>query len=161
MTLFELTAEYKFILEMAEDPEADPDIISTHLEDISLDIKDKADNIAHVLTQLAGDIETIKKEEERLYGIRTRLTGNMERLKVYLENSMRETGMVKFKTAYHSFRLQKNPQSVYIFEGAEIPDTYLIPQEPKIDKKAILADLKAGKKFDFAELQQTDGLRIR
>jgi len=160
MTLFELTAEYKYILEMAEDPEADPDIISTHLEDISLDIKDKADNIAHVLTQLAGDIETIKKEEERLYGIRTRLTGNMERLKVYLENSMRETGMVKFKTAYHSFRIQKNPQSVRILEGQTIPEQYLIPQPPKVDKRAILADLKAGKEFPFAELYQSEGVRI-
>lgn len=160
MTLFELTAEYKYILELAEDPEADPDIISTHLEDISLDIKDKADNIAHVLTQLEGDIKTIKAEEERLYKIRTRLTGNMESLKVYLENAMRETGMVKFKTAYHSFRLQKNPQSVRLLEGQTIPEQYLIPQPPKIDKRAILADMKAGKEFPFAELEQKEGLRI-
>lgn len=160
MTLFELTAEYKYILELAEDPEADPDIISTHLEEITLDIKDKADNIAHVLTQLSGDIETIKKEEERLYRVRTRLTGNMERLKVYLENSMRETGMVKFKTAYHSFRIQKNPQSVRILEGETIPEKYLIPQPPKVDKRAILADMKAGEELPFAELYQTEGVRI-
>lgn len=160
MTLFELTAEYKYILEMAEDPEADPDIISTHLEDISLDIKDKADNIAHVMTQLDGDINTIKAEEDRLYKIRTRLTGNRERLKVYLENAMKETGMVKFKTAFHSFRIQKNPQSVRLIEGETIPDKYLIAQPPKVDKRAILADIKAGNEFRFAVVEQTEGVRI-
>ena len=31
MNLFELTAEYKGIMELAEDPEVDPEIIATQL----------------------------------------------------------------------------------------------------------------------------------
>ena len=161
MNLFELTAEYKGIMELAEDPEVDPEIIATHLEVIEMDIKDKADSIAYIMAQLDGDVETIKKEEERLYKMRNRLTANKERLKTYLESAMRETGLTKFKTTLHSFEIHKNPQSVRLVEGETIPDQFLIPQEPKVDKKAILAALKTGKTFRFVELFQSEGLRIR
>ena len=161
MTLFDLSAEYRAILDMAEDGDCDPEIIATHLEDIGGQIEDKADNIAYIISQLAGDAETLKKEEERLAARRKAMESHGSRLKQYLEDCMRTANKPKFKTAFHTFSIQRNPQSVRLIEGAEIPDTYLIPQEPKVDKRAILADLKAGKKFDFAELQQTDGLRIR
>lgn len=161
MNLFELTAEYKGIMELAEDPEVDPEIIATQLEVIEMDIKDKADSIAYIIAQLDGDVETIKKEEERLYKMRNSLTANKERLKTYLEGAMRETGLTKFKTSLHSFGIQKNPQSVRLVEGETIPEQFLVPQEPKVDKKAILAALKSGKTFKFAELFQSEGLRIR
>ena len=161
MNLFSLTEEYKNIMELAEDPEVDPEIIATQLEVIEMDIKDKADSIAYIIAQLDGDVETIKKEEERLYKMRNSLTANNERLKTYLEGAMRETGLTKFKTSLHSFGIQKNPQSVRLVEGEAIPEQFLIPQEPKVDKKAILAELKAGKTFRFATLAQTEGLRIR
>ena len=161
MNLFSLTEEYKNIMELAEDPEVDPEIIATQLEVIEMDIKDKADSIAYIIAQLDGDVETIKREEERLYKMRNSLTANKERLKTYLEGAMRETGLTKFKTSLHSFGIQKNPQSVRLVEGETIPEQFLIQQEPKVDKKAILAALKAGKTFRFAELAQTTSLRIR
>ena len=139
MNLFSLTEEYKKIMELAEDPEVDPEIIATHLEVIEMDIKDKADSIAYIMAQLDGDVATIKKEEERLYKMRNSLTANRDRLKKYLESSMKATGMTKFKTTMHSFWIQKNRES----------------------NVAILAALKSGKEFKFAQLQQTDGVRIR
>lgn len=161
MNLFSLTEEYKNIMELAEDPEVDPEIIATHLEVIEMDIKDKADSIAYIMAQLDGDVATIKKEEERLCKMRNRLTVNRERLKKYLESSMKATGMTKFKTTMHSFWIQKNRESVRLVEGEPIPEQFLIPQEPKVDNVAILAALKSGKEFKFAQLQQTDGVRIR
>ena len=161
MNLFELTGQYLALMEMMEDPETDPQTLEDTMSAIEGEIEDKADAYAAIRTQLLGQVEIIDAEIERLRRRKGSVEANIKRLMSSLEEAMRMTGKTKFKTAMHSFGIQKNPQSVYIFEGAEIPDTYLIPQEPKIDKKAILADLKAGKKFDFAELQQTDGLRIR
>ena len=60
MNLFSLTEEYKNIMELAEDPEVDPEIIATQLEVIEMDIKDKADSIAYIIAQLDGDVATIK-----------------------------------------------------------------------------------------------------
>lgn len=161
MNLFEISNEYLAILQLAEDPDVDPEVLADTMESIEADFEDKADAYAYIIATLKGDAATIDAELKRLKARKDAIENNADRLKKSLEEAMRVTGKTKFKTAMHSFGISKNPQSVYLIEGAEIPDTYLIPQEPKIDKKAILADLKAGKKFDFAELQQTDGLRIR
>ena len=161
MNLFEISNEYLAILQLAEDPDADPEVLADTMEAIEADFEDKADAYAYILSTLKGDADTIDAELKRLKARKDSIENNAARLKQSLEEAMRVTGKTKFKTAMHSFGIQKNPQSVRLIEGAEIPDTYLIPQEPKVDKRAILADLKAGKTFDFAELQQTDGLRIR
>ena len=161
MNLFEISNEYLAILQLAEDPDVDPEVLADTMEAIEADFEDKADAYAYILSTLKGDADTIDAELKRLKARKDTIENNADRLKKSLEEAMRVTGNTKFKTAMHSFGIQKNPQSVRLIDGAEVPAAYLIQQEPKIDKKAILADLKAGKKFDFAELQQTDGLRIR
>lgn len=161
MNLFEISNEYLAILQLAEDPDVDPEVLADTMEAIEADFEDKADAYAYILSTLKGDADTIDAELKRLKARKDTIENNADRLKKSLEEAMRVTGKTKFKTAMHSFGISKNPQSVRLIEGAEIPDTYLIPQEPKVDKRAILADLKAGKTFNFAELQQTDGLRIR
>jgi len=161
MNLFEISNEYLAILQYAEDPAVDPEVVANTMEGIEADFEDKADAYAYIISTLKGDAATIDAELKRLKARKDAIENNADRLKKSLEEAMRVTGKTKFKTAMHSFGISKNPQSVRLIEGVEIPEQYLIPQEPRIDKKAILADLKAGKKFDFAELQQTDGLRIR
>lgn len=161
MNLFEISNEYLAILQLAEDPDVDPEVLADTMESIEADFEDKADAYAYIIATLKGDAATIDAELKRLKARKDAIENNADRLKKSLEEAMRVTNKLKFKTAMHSFGISKNPQSVYLIEGAEIPEQYLIPQEPKVDKKAILSDLKAGKKFDFAELQQTDGLRIR
>ena len=43
-----------------------------------------------------------------------------------------------------------------------IPDRFLIPQDPQIDKKAIKEALKNGENLEgLAHLEQTESLRIR
>ena len=74
---------------------------------------------------------------------------------------MRETGKLKFKTTLFSFGIQKNPPSVAILKEESIPLDYLVVPDPQPDKKRILAELKAGASFDWAELRQTESLRIR
>jgi len=161
MTLFEMTEQYRALLEMAEDSDMDPEIIAFHLEELDGEIEEKADNIACIIAELSGDIETIQKEEARLAERRKSIKSNIDRIKTYLENAMRATGKVKFKTALHNYGIQKNPQSVSLIDGMPVPFEYLIPQEPKVDRRMILADLKAGKELDFAVLSQTESLRIR
>jgi len=160
MTLFELAEEYRQILELAEE-DVDPEIIAFHLDELGGEIEDKADNIAAVIAQLTGDIETIEKEEDRLAQRRKGIKASIDRLKNYLETAMKATGKTKFKTALHSYGIQKNPPSVMLLDGMPVPEQYLIRQEPKVDRKQILADLKAGMALDFAELSQTESLRIR
>ena len=60
-----------------------------------------------------------------------------------------------------NFSIQKNPVSVNITDENILPEDYLIPQPPKVDKSSLKEALKNGIEVPGAELKQTEGLRIR
>ncbi len=164
MTLYDLTEEYRFLLDLAEDPEVDPETFEDTLEALGGEIEYKADGYAKVMKQLEADAAGIKAEEKRLYTRRTVLENNIKRMKNVLQEAMIQTGKVKFKTDLFSFGIQKNPASVVIDEQyfENIPEEYLIYQDPKIDKAKMKEDLKAGKDLEgICHLEQTESLRIR
>ena len=70
------------------------------------------------------------------------------------------TGKEKFKTPLFNFNIQNNPPSAQVDEK-QVDEKYLIPQPPKVDKKAIITDLKEGKEVKGAVLTQGRSLRIR
>ena len=161
MNLFELTSEYLAVLEMAEDPSADPQAVADTIEAIEADIEDKADNYARIITQLNGDADALDSEIKRLTERKKALTGNADRLKRSLEDAMKATGKVKFKTKLHSFGIQKNPPRCVIDSVADVPREFLLMQEPKVDTAGILKALKAGAVYGFAHMEQGESLRIR
>lgn len=159
-TLYELTDEFRQVLEMAEDADIDPQVIADTLEGIEGEIEDKADGYAMVIRQLEADVLTIRMEEERLARRRRLIDANIDRMKASLQAAMKTTGKTKFKTSLFSFGIQKNPASVVIDDEAKIPLRFLIAQPPKIDKAAIKKDL-TGISRPWAHLEQTESLRIR
>ena len=74
---------------------------------------------------------------------------------------MKLTGKTKFKSGMFNFAIQKNPASVNITDENILPEDYLIPQPPKVDKTSLKEALKNGIEVPGAELKQTEGLRIR
>lgn len=164
MTLYKLTTEYMELLAMLEDPEMDEQVIADTLEGLSGEIEAKADGYARVMRQMDADAKAIKAEEERLANRRKNLENRAANLKGRLQQMMEITGKVKFKTELFSFGIQKNPAAVVIDEQyiENIPEEYLIRQDPKIDRAKLKEDLKAGKDLDgIAHLEQTESLRIR
>ena len=164
MTLYELTTEYMELLAMLEDPDVDEDLIADTLEGIDGELEVKADGYARVMRQMDADAKAIKAEEERLANRRKSLENRAANLKGRLQQMMEITGKVKFKTELFSFGIQKNPAAVVIDEQyiENIPEEYLIRQDPKIDRAKLKEDLKAGKNLDgIAHLEQSESLRIR
>jgi len=164
MTLYELTAEYQQILELAEDPDIPEEVLADSLETLSLDIEDKADGYAKVIAQLNADASVLKAEIDRLTARKRTIERNVDRMKDSLKTAMILTGKTKFKTELFSFNVQKNPVAVVIDEQyiENIPEEYLIPQDPKVDKQKLKDDLKAGRDLEgIAHLEQTEGVRIR
>ena len=52
-------------------------------------------------------------------------------------------------------------KSVDVYNEAVLPKKYFIPQAPKLDKKQILADLKAGEDVTGAQIKETDYITIK
>ena len=160
-TLYELTDEWMQLLDMAEDPDIDEQALQDTLEGLGGEIEDKADNYAKVIAELNGKEELLKGEIDRLSARKKSIENTITRMKATLQYAMETTGKEKFKTELFSFNIQNNPAKVVIEEGKKIPKTYLVPQEPLVNKQLIKDDLKNGKTLTFAHLEQTRGLRIR
>ena len=164
MTLYELTDDYRNLLEMAEDPDTDPEAFVDTLEGIEGAIEDKADGYAKVIRTLEGDAAACDAESKRLRNKKQTIENNIKRMKQALQYAMEATGKTKFKTPLFSFGISKNPAAVVMDEGyiENIPKRFLIPQDPVIDKKAIKEALKAGEDLEgIAHLEQSESLRIR
>lgn len=163
-TLYELTSEYMQLLEIAEDPDTDVQVLLDTMEGVSGEIEEKADGYAKVMKELEAEEQKIKNEVDRLNVRRLSLSNNIRAMKLRLQESMKLTGKTKFKTDLFSFGIQKNPPSVVMDEQylENIPKEYLKYKDPEIDKAKIKEDLKAGKDLTgIAHLEQGESLRIR
>ena len=162
--IYELTQDYLRLLEMAEDPELDPEVIADTFEGIEGELEIKAENYAKVMKNLEGDIAALKAEEERLAKKRKAIENNIKRMKGTLQEAMELTGKTKFKTDLFSFGIQKNAPSVVIDAAdiRDIPEDYLKFKEPEVDKTAIKNAINAGVNFEgLAHLEVSQSLRIR
>ena len=161
MTLYEMTDNYKAVLEMAQNPDIDEQAIKDTLEAIQGDIKEKADGYAKVIKELDGETDKLTAEIKRLTDRKNTIQNNIAYMKQSLKEAMTATGNLKFRTDLFSFNIQKNPPALIVDNEETIPSEYLIPQEPKIDKKAIIDFLKNGNKVPYAHIEQSEGVRIR
>ena len=160
-SLYELTNDWLQLMDMLEDG-ADEDVINDTLEGLDYEIEQKADGYARVIRNLEADAAGLKTEIDRMTDRKRVIENNITRLKKNLQEAMEMTGKVKFKTDLFSFNIQNNTPSVVIDNIDDIPREYVVLQEPKIDKKKIAADIKAGVNLSyFAHLEQSRSLRIK
>jgi len=159
--IFELTGNILKLQELLENGEIDEQTFKDTMESMEFEIEEKADGYAKIIKNITSDIEGYKTEEKRLANKRTVLQNRVITLKTDLENSMVVLDKKKFKTQLFSFGIQKNAPSLDIkFEGF-IPETYFVDQEPKLDKKTLLKDIKGGAKIEGVGIKQSESLRIR
>lgn len=157
--LFELTSNFKYILDHAD--ELDEQTLNDTLESIQEPLEEKVDNTVGLLKSLKNDIDNFKKEEQELKKRRQTIENNFKRVKEWSEYTLSTLDVDKLKGNKHELRMQKNSVSVSIPDESKVPEQYLIPQPPKINKTEIKEDLKNGDEYDWAELVQTESLRYR
>lgn len=158
-TMYELTRQFEELLEMIDDPNIPDDVLQDTMEGLEGEIELKADGCAKVIAEATGRAEMLTAEIERLTARKAALLNGAKRIKGTITDMMIHCGKPEFKTDLFSFKIQKNPPKVVI--DGNVPDKYLVPQEPKVDLKSIKADIDSGAKIDFAHLEQTEGVRIR
>lgn len=163
-TLYELTGQYKELLEMVNDPDVDEEVLKDTLDGIDGEIEVKADGYAKISKTLESDISALEAEEKRLKVRRQGLENKRKLLLSRLEQAMRETGKLKFKTPLFSFSIAKNggKQPISVTEDIEqIPKEFLIPQPPKVDNEKVRELLKE-KEVEWARLEpRGESLKIK
>lgn len=157
MKLYELTERYKNVLDIAE--QLDAETLKDTLEAIKESIEVKAENTAKVIKTLEAEIAGLETEIKRMSDRKSTLKNNIDGMKRFLKDELEKVGTDKVKGQHLTIRIQNKPQGVRVEDESKLSD-YLVEQPKKLDKKALLADLKAGKEVDGAEIQQGRSLRI-
>lgn len=157
-TLYEMTQNASKLYDLLLMGEIDEQTFNDTLESIGAD--EKINSYCEIINQFKADIKSIKDEINRLTERKNNCENSIERMKSALDEFMKASGKTKEKTDKFTI-YYRDTQSVNILDEDELPDEYLIPQPPKIDKKAISAAIKDGEKVAGAELVTKSSINIR
>lgn len=166
-SIYELTADLQKLYDLLDKGELEEDMVRDAILNTKEEIGLKLENYGCFIRNLESDIKGLKEEERRLKERRQSYENMVSNMKEAMSEALRATGNDKVKTAKFTFWNQKNNPSVVIDEAyiENIPEAYLIPQEPTIDRKKLLADLQdeeLSKSLEgIAHLEQTESIRIR
>lgn len=167
MNLYDLAVQYKKIQEYADDSldndevtEDDLEVLIDTIDSVQDSLENKLENTVKLMKSWEYSIEALKKEEERLAKKRKVLENRQKGLKSYAQSALENNKIEKLKAGLFKVRLQKNPPSINILDSNKVPNTYKIAQEPKIDSKKLLNDVKNGTVIEGVELV-TDKQHLR
>lgn len=151
MKLYEITGDIREIENLPESEiteEQKKEIMAV----ITKELENKSEGIIAYIRNEKLAINAIKEEETRLASNRKVKENKLKRFEDYVKSCLINANLDKVETKLGNIGLRKAPVSVEIDENATIAKTYLIPQPPKVDKKAIKDALQQGKKVRGARL---------
>ena len=160
-SLYELTSDLKELQEI-DFLEAEAEQIETVKDIIKAQIDSKGTGIIAVIRNEESDIESIKAEIKRLQDLKKNKENRIENLKKYTKECLEDANIKKVSTSLGNMTVRKNPPAVDVLDESLIPNEYKKEVvEIKLDKKAILADLKEGVVVEGAVLKNSTSLMIK
>lgn len=168
-TLYELTGEMLELYNMADDPEADEEVlrcIADTMEGVGYEFDLKLEGYAAVIRNLEADVKAIKEEEQRLAGRRRTIERNIDRLKASIMEAMKAVGKTKAGGSIFTVSIAKNGGKAPLivkegFSAEDIPDKYR-KVTVDFDKDAIRSALEGGEALYFAEIgERGESVRIK
>ena len=160
MNLFELTENYVKFFTMLEEADEITEELEEMANNLNIAIEEKSDNYVKMIKNLDADVEAFKNQEKIFNKKRKTAENKIAWLKKNLQSSMEQTGRKKVKTKLFTVSLQKNAPSLEITNEKNIDDSYYVI-ERKLNKRALLGDIKEGLIVDGVGIKQSESLRIR
>lgn len=161
-TLYDLSSEYKNLLEVLENTSDDPKLIEDTIASTGIDdqLEDKFQAYGQVINQMKADEQAVAEEIKRLTDKKRTYQNSLKRLKGSLIDSMAATGKDKVKTPLFSFSI-RNTRIVDISNVDALPVQFTIKQPVKPDKKAIKAAIESGETVPGATIGFNESLTVR
>jgi hypothetical protein len=167
-TLYELTAEYQKLLDIALESDEIDDETFEYIQKLDGAIEKKIENIACVIKELENNTGIVNNEIDRLSERATRYYKNLKVLKSYVVNTMEQVGKKKIETPTMTLGVRKSESteidSAFIEEAKE-KNLYklmrIVPERVEADKTAIKEYIKQGNKLEHAKIVEKKNLSIR
>lgn len=174
MTLYEITSEYRSLLDAIESGEIPEEAIADTLEAVGGELADRVDNVACYIKQLRGEAAVIKSEADTLAERHKAKENKADKLAAYLFDCLKDVHKTKLETARSVVQIGKNPPSVQILDEAKFirwavkrKKELLSYKEPTPNKTEIKRIITAGTasnplyKLPYCSIVQGESLRIK
>lgn len=152
-SIYELTQEFQTLWQLMEDGTLDDEMLAGAFDVAAEDLAIKLEGYCKFIKNLESDIAGLKEEEKRLATRRKTMENTVDRAKEAMKKAMETAGEKKIQCGTFTTSIQANPPRVVLDEQyiENIPEKYLIPQEPQVNKKLMLEVLKEN--YESPELQ--------
>ena len=166
-SIYELTQEFQTLWQLMEDGILEDEALAGAFDVATEDLAIKLEGYCKFIKNLESDIAGLKEEEKRLATRRKTMENTVERSKAAMQRAMTIAGEKKIPAGSFTCSIQANPPKVILdeLELSKIPEKYLVEQEPTVNKKLMLEDLKANENTPelegIAHLESGESLRIR
>lgn len=157
-TLYEMAPEVKFLYEMLQSEEIEPDVFKDTLE--SLEVDKKIEGYVYIQRQLESDIETFKREKDRLESRMITMRNNVQNIKSRIVDFMNYTGCKNIEVGTFKVRMAKSFKT-FIEDEKQIPKEFWVEQKPKINLAEVKKTLREGKNVAGARLEETQYIVIK
>ena len=158
MNLYQVMQSTAQLLEMVAEGEIPEDVYSDTVE--SLGAENALEDTIKAIRNSIAEAEMFKAEAERMTEKRQAAEKTAERLKKLVLDYLTVTEQKKANAGLFTVS-RRASKSCEISDEAAIPAKYLIEQQPKIDKKSILAALKEGAEIPGAKLKESESIMIK
>ena len=148
MKLYELAPQFRalteFLNEETGEVKYNEETFKTQLAQITVELKDKAENIGKLILENDAEVDAISKEVVRLSNRKRILENRTDWLKNYVTVEMQTANLDKIQGQVITLSLQKSPPSCVIVDEKLIPtDCFrIIPEKREVDKAKILSEFK-------------------
>lgn len=145
MSLYQLDEQWMALQAALTNADETPEEQAQHeqmLEDLQRLAAHEMDSIARLIRNIEGEILAEETEIKRLKASADRKKAAVARLTRCVQNSMVLTGITRAETSIGRWLLRTNPPHVEIIDSNAVPGEYLVLQDPKVNKAAILAAFK-------------------
>jgi hypothetical protein len=125
-------------------------------------LRDTLEGITDLHEMIAAIIRSVLVDEALQAGLRTRIEDMRQRLVRLDERGAKkrqlaleaicEVGLKKLEQPDFTASARSGIPSLIVVSEASVPEAYWVPQPPKLDRQALLADLKRGTEIPGAKL---------
>jgi hypothetical protein len=162
--LFEITDQYRGLLELEDSDDIPPEVIADTLEGLEGDFEQKSAAVAKFILSLEATATSVEDAADKMNARAKRLNKRAESIRKYLLLQFQAIDKKKIETDELVISRRKNPPALYVTDDAKVPDVFWFqpPPPPKrIDKDAIKDAIKAGTEVTGCYLESAERIDIR
>lgn len=149
-SLYELTAQYRCLLDLAMNPETDPQLLYDTMEALTGEIEAKADAYGIIIKELEADRDKRLADIARQKKFVDSDDSNIKRLKANLFLTMQDIGVKKLTSEHFKFSIAKNGGKTPLEFLDEVPHEWAIPKWSP-DNEKIREALDNGEELPFVK----------